>query len=99
MLKWKFIENTNLKYIIVENGRIFSVTYGDFLKPEVKKGYYKYVKIKFEGNSKQTSIKVKKLLDKHFDNVIEKSYYMDLDKKEHDYKILKELKDKGYINI
>ena len=98
-VKWKFIENTNLKYIIVENGSVFSVTYGDFLKPEVKKGYYKYVKIKFDGNNKQTSIKVKKLLDRHFDNVTEKSYYMDLDKKEHDYKILKELKDKGYINI
>ena len=99
MLKWKFIENTNLKYIIVENGLVFSVSYGDFLKGEVKKGYYKYVKIKFDGNNKQTSIKVKKLLDRHFDNVIEKSYYMDLDKKEHDYKILKELKNKGYINI
>ena len=99
MLKWKFIENSNFKYIIVENGLVFSVTYGDFLKPEIKKGYYKYVKIKFEGNNKQTSIKVKKLLDRHFDNVTEKSYYMDLDKKEHDYKILKELKDKGYINI
>ena len=99
MLKWKFIENTNFKYVIVENGHIFSVTYGDFLKPEIKKGYYKYVKIKFEGNNKQTSIKVKKLLDRNFDNVTEKSYYMDLDKKEHDYKILKELKDKGYINI
>ena len=39
MLKWKFIKNTSFKYIIVENGRIFSVTYGDFLKPEIKKGY------------------------------------------------------------
>ena len=99
MLKWKFIENTNLKYIIVENGLVFSVSYGDFLKGEVKKGYYKYIKIKFDGNNKQTSIKVKKLLDRHFDNVTEKSYYMDLEAKEHDYKILKELKDKGYINI
>ena len=99
MLKWKFVENTSLKYIIVENGLVFSVSYGNFLKPEVKKGYYKYVKIKFDGNNKQTSIKVKKLLDRHFDNVTEKSYYMDLDKKEHDYKILKELKAKGYITI
>ena len=99
MLKWKFIENTNLKYVIVENGFVFSVTYAKFLKPEVKEGYYKYVKIKFEGNNKQTSIKVKKLLDRHFDNVTEKSYYMDLEAKEHDYKILKELKTKGYISI
>ena len=99
MLKWKFIENTNLKYVIVENGSVFSVTYGNFLKPEIKKGYYKYVKIKFEGNNKQTSIKVKKLLDRHFDNITEKSYYMDLDKKEHDTQILKELKAKGYISI
>ena len=99
MLKWKFIKNTNLKYIIVENGLIFSVTYGDFLKPEIKKGYYKYVKIKFEGNNKQTSIKVKKILDRHFDNVTEKSYYMDLEAKEHDNQILKELKAKGYITI
>ena len=99
MLKWKFVENTSLKYIIVENGLVFSVSYGNFLKPEVKKGYYKYVKIKFDGNNKQTSIKVKKLLDRHFDNVTEKSCYMDLDKKEHDYKILKELKAKGYITI
>ena len=99
MLKWKFIENTNLKYVIVENGSVFSVTYGDFLKPEIKKGYYKYVKIKFEGNNKQTSIKVKKLLDRHFDNVTEKSYYMDLEAKEHDNQILKELKAKGYITI
>ena len=99
MLKWKFIENTNFKYIIVENGLVFSVSYGNFLKPEIKKGYYKYVKIKFEGNNKQTSIKVEKLLNRHFDNVTEKSYYMDLEAKEHDYKILKELKNKGYINI
>ena len=99
MLKWKFIENTNSKYIIVENGLVFSVSYGNFLKPEIKKGYYKYVKIKFEGNNKQTSIKVEKLLNRHFDNVTEKSYYMDLEAKEHDYKILKELKNKGYINI
>ena len=99
MLKWKFVENTNLKYVIVENGLVFSVSYGNFLKPEVKKGYYKYVKIKFDGNNKQTSIKVKKLLDRHFDNVPEKSYYMDLEAKEHDYKILKELKAKGYITI
>ena len=98
-VKWKFIKNTNLKYIIVENGLVFSVSYGNFLKPEVKKGYYKYVKIKFDDNNKQTSIKVKKLLDRHFENVTEKSYYMDLEAKEHDYKILKELKDKGYINI
>ena len=99
MLKWKFIENTNSKYVIVENGLVFSVSYGNFLKPEVKKGYYKYVKIKFEGNNKQTSIKVEKLLNRHFDNVTEKSYYMDLEAKEHDYKILKELKNKGYISI
>ena len=99
MLKWKFIENTKFKYVIVENGLVFSVSYGNFLKPEVKKGYYKYVKIKFEGNNKQTSIKVKKLLDRHFDNVTEKSYYMDLEAKEHDSQILKELKNKGYINI
>ena len=99
MLKWKFIENTNLKYIIVENGLVFSVSYGNFLKPEVKKGYYKYVKIKFDGNNKQTSIKVKKLLDRHFDNVTEKSYYMDLESKDHDNQILKELKAKGYISI
>ena len=98
-IKWKFIENTNSKYIIVENGLVFSVSYGNFLKPEIKKGYYKYVKIKFEGNNKQTSIKVEKLLNRHFDNVTEKSYYMDLEAKEHDYKILKELKNKGYINI
>ena len=99
MLKWKFIENTNFRYVIVENGLVFSVSYGNFLKPEVKKGYYKYVKIKFDGNNKQTSIKVKKLLDRHFDNVTEKSYYMDLEAKEHDSQILKELKAKGYISI
>ena len=99
MLKWKFIENTSLKYVIVENGLVFSVSYGNFLKPEVKKGYYKYVKIKFDGNNKQTSIKVKKLLDRHFNNVTEKSYYMDLEAKEHDSQILKELKNKGYISI
>ena len=99
MLKWKFVKNTNFKYIIVENGLVFSVSYGNFLKPEIKKGYYKYVKIKFEGNNKQTSIKVKKLLDRHFDNITEKSYYMDLEAKEHDSQILKELKAKGYISI
>ena len=99
MLKWKFIENTNFRYVIVENGLVFSVSYGNFLKPEIKKGYYKYVKIKFEGNNKQTSIKVKKLLDRHFDNVTEKLYYMDLEAKEHDTQILKELKAKGYISI
>ena len=43
--------------------------------------------------------KVEKLLNRHFDNVTEKSYYMDLEAKEHDKQILKELKDKGYINI
>ena len=99
MLKWKFIENTKFRYVIVENGLVFSVSYGNFLKPEIKKGYYKYVKIKFDGNNKQTSIKVKKLLDRHFDNVTEKSYYMDLEAKEHDSQILKELKNKGYISI
>ena len=99
MLKWKFIENTNFKYVIVENGSVFSVTYGNFLKPEIKKGYYKYVKIKFDGNNKQTSIKVEKLLNRHFDNVTEKSYFMDLEAKEHDKQILKELKAKGYITI
>ena len=99
MLKCKFVKNTNFKYIIVENGLVFSVSYGNFLKPEIKKGYYKYVKIKFEGNNKQTSIKVKKLLDRHFDNITEKSYYMDLEAKEHDSQILKELKAKGYISI
>ena len=98
-VKWKFIENTNFRYVIVENGLVFSVSYANFLKPEIKKGYYKYVKIKFEGNNKQTSIKVKKLLDRHFDNVTEKSYYMDLEAKEHDSQILKELKAKGYITI
>lgn len=98
MLKWKFIENTGNKYIIVENGKVFSANYGDYLKPEIKKGYYKYVKIKFKDNDKQTSIKVEKLLHRHFDDVTEKSYYMDLESKEHDNQLLKELKTKGFIN-
>lgn len=99
MPQWCFIEKTNRRYLIISTGKVFSAYSGDYLKPDVKRGYLYYVKIKFEGQTKQTNVSIKSLLQTYFPNSLkEKSYYMDIEQKQKDDDLLKELKKKGYIS-
>ena len=97
-MQWCFISNTNKKYILTNTGRVFSASLCDYLKPDVKRYLY-YVKIKFDTETKPKNTSVKHLLQNHFPNSLQnKEYWMDVESKQHDEEVLKELKRKGYIS-
>lgn len=86
--KWDFIKGTDKKYIITSIGKVFSARQADFLTNNERQYYY-YVRIKYVDKDRASSVSIYKLLKEYFPESLEnKSYYMNVERKQKDDELL-----------